>query len=55
MGAAAGMITNALPDLPRLYTAVCEWLACIVYLTVIPLRVPRLRTLAVTGAGLVVR
>lgn len=54
MGAAAGMITNALPDLPRLYTAVCEWLACIVYLTVIPLRVPRLRTLTVTGSGLVV-
>lgn len=48
-----GAITNALPDIPRIYTAICEWLACVVYLAVIPLRVPRARTLAVGGVGLV--
>lgn len=47
-------ITNALPDIPRLYTAISEWLACVVYLSVIPLRVPLWRTLAVGGAGLAV-
>lgn len=28
-------ITNALPDIPRIYTAICEWLACVTYLLVI--------------------
>ena len=26
------MITNALPDIPRSYTAICEWAACVVYI-----------------------
>lgn len=38
-------ITNALPDIPRLYTGICEWLACVVYLLVIYRRVPLRRTL----------
>lgn len=25
-------ITNALPDIPRVYTGICEWLACMVYI-----------------------
>lgn len=45
-------ITNALPDIPRLFTALCEWLACVVYLSVVPLRVPLRRTLALAGVGL---
>ena len=40
-------ITNALPDIPRLYTGICEWLACVVYLLVIYRRVPLRRTIAV--------
>ncbi|TPF87831.1 ATP-binding protein [Bifidobacterium sp. UTBIF-56] len=45
-------ITNALPDIPRLYTALCEWLACIVYILAIYRRVPWQRTAVVSAAGL---
>ena len=45
-------ITSALPDIPRLFTAISEWLACVLYLSVIPLRVPLSRTLAIAGVGL---
>ena len=45
-------ITNALPDIPRLYTGICEWLACVVYLLVIYRRVPLRRTIAVGLIGL---
>lgn len=45
-------ITNALPDIPRLYTAICEWLACLVYVSVIDRRTPRARSIAVIAAGL---
>ncbi|MFT8356357.1 MAG: GHKL domain-containing protein [Bifidobacterium aquikefiri] len=45
-------ITNALPDIPRLYTALCEWLACIVYLSVIYRRVGRKKSAMVVAAGL---
>lgn len=45
-------ITNALPDIPRIYTAICEWLACVTYLLVICRRVPWQRTVAVGAVGL---
>lgn len=45
-------ITNALPDIPRIYTAICEWLACVTYLLVIYRRVPWQRTVAVGAVGL---
>ena len=45
-------ITNALPDIPRLCTGICEWLACVVYLLVIYRRVPLRRTIAVGLIGL---
>lgn len=47
-----GTITNALPDIPRLYTGICEWMACVTYLMVIYRRVPRQRTIAVGALGL---
>ncbi|KAA8825556.1 GHKL domain-containing protein [Bifidobacterium myosotis] len=47
-----GTITNALPDIPRLYTGICEWMACVTYLMVIYRRVPRQRTIAVGTLGL---
>ncbi|NEG89433.1 sensor histidine kinase [Bifidobacterium aerophilum] len=46
------MITNALPDIPRLFTAVCEWLACLTYIVVVYRRVPLRRTIAVCAVGL---
>ncbi|MDF7640091.1 GHKL domain-containing protein [Bifidobacterium sp. ESL0784] len=45
-------ITNALPNIPRLYTGICEWLACVIYLLVIYRRAPKWRSLLVAGIGL---
>ncbi|KAE8129610.1 MULTISPECIES: GHKL domain-containing protein [Bifidobacterium] len=45
-------ITNALPDIPRLYTAVCEWLACVAYLSIIYRRASPPRTALVLALGL---
>ena len=53
MGPGTAAITNALPDVPRLCTAICEWAACVVYLAVVPLRVSRRRTVAAACLGLV--
>jgi hypothetical protein len=47
-----GTIANALPDIPRLYTAICEWLACVVYLSVMYRRAPQWRTVLTVGMGL---
>ncbi|MBT1175835.1 sensor histidine kinase [Bifidobacterium sp. LC6] len=47
-----GTITNALPDIPRLYTALSEWLACMVYIMAIYRRVPWQRTAAASTIGL---
>ncbi len=45
-------IINALPDIPRAYTAICEWLACVVYIAVIYHRAPMRRTVVSCVAGL---
>ncbi|WEV67519.1 GHKL domain-containing protein [Bifidobacterium sp. ESL0769] len=45
-------ITNALPNIPRLYTGICEWLACVVYLLVIYRRAPKWRSVLVAAIGL---
>lgn len=45
-------ITNALPDIPRSYTAICEWAACMVYIAVLYRRVPLRRSIIVSAAGL---
>ena len=42
------MITNALPDIPRSYTAICEWAACVVYIAVLFRRVPPRRSVVVS-------
>ena len=46
------MITNALPDIPRSYTAICEWAACVVYIAVLFRRVPPRRSVVVSAIGL---
>lgn len=45
-------ITNALPDIPRSYTAICEWAACMVYIAVLYRRAPLQRSIIVSAAGL---
>mgnify|MGYP001268514489 CR=1 FL=1 len=45
-------ITNALPNIPRLYTAICEWLACLVYLHVVYRRTTRRRMVIVLILGM---
>lgn len=47
-----GQITNALPDIPRVYTAVCEWLACITYIAAVYRRVALRRTIVLSIAAL---
>ncbi|WEV42031.1 GHKL domain-containing protein [Bifidobacterium sp. ESL0682] len=46
------IITNALPNIPRLYTGICEWLACMVYLLVIYRRASKSRSVLVAAIGL---
>lgn len=46
------MITNALPDIPRSHTAICEWAACVVYIAVLFRRVPPRRSVVVSAIGL---
>ncbi|MCO6559232.1 MAG: sensor histidine kinase [Bifidobacterium sp.] len=48
----ANTITNALPNIPRLYTGICEWMACLVYLLVIYRRAPKWRSVLVAAIGL---
>ena len=45
-------ILNALPDIPRLYTAISEWLGCLVYLLAINRRVSVRRTVLVLAVGM---
>lgn len=45
-------LTNALPNIPRLYTAISEWLGCVVYLSVINQRVPLHRSVPFAIVGL---
>lgn len=47
-------MTLALPDIPRLYTALAEWLACMVYILVLPRRLHGWRLLLCAGGGLIV-
>lgn len=43
-------MNNTLPDIPRLYTALAEWLACMVYIIPLPKRFHGWRLVAVSGA-----
>ena len=49
------MNTMPFPDIPRLYTAIAEWLACMVYITQLPLRVRGWRLAGISGGMLVVQ
>lgn len=43
------------PDIPRLYTALAEWLACLVYISQFPLRLRGWKLAAVSGGMLLVQ
>ena len=47
-----GAIVNALPDIPRLYTAISEWLGCLVYICALYRRAPLMRTILTAALGL---
>ncbi|KGM13983.1 GHKL domain-containing protein [Cellulomonas bogoriensis] len=46
------MIEDVLPDIPRLYTAIAEWGACLVYVLLIRKRLPRPQLALAAGLGL---
>ena len=43
------------PDIPRLYTAIAEWLACMVYIVQLPLRIRGWKLAGVSVGMLVVQ
>lgn len=43
------------PDIPRLYTAIAEWLACMVYIAQLPLRIRGWKLAGVSVGMLVVQ
>ncbi|MFF2889167.1 GHKL domain-containing protein [Paenibacillus sp. NPDC057967] len=48
-------MNDILPDIPRLYTALAEWLACIVFILVLKRRLSGWKLVAFSGAALVVQ
>jgi signal transduction histidine kinase len=46
------VIEDVLPDIPRLYTALAEWSACMVYVLLIRKRLPAIRLTLAAGLGL---
>ena len=48
-------MTQALPGIPRLYTALAEWLACVVCILNLPRRFSLRRTAGICAAALAVQ
>lgn len=46
------MIGNAIPDIPRFYTAIAEWLSCMLFVILVGPRVKKLRLALLSGAYL---
>ncbi len=49
------MSLDTLPDIPKLYTALAEWLACLIYILSLKKRISGLRLAAIMGVGLFVQ
>lgn len=47
--------TPVIPNIPRYYTALAEWMACIVYILTLKKRYPKVKTIWILAAGLVVQ
>ncbi len=45
-------MVGEIPDIPKAFTALAEWLACVTYLTACVRRPPQLRQCAILGCGL---
>lgn len=43
-----------LQDIPKLYTAASEWMICLIFITILPLRYSRVKTAATQGVVLIV-
>lgn len=46
---------NIVPDIPRLYTAIAEWLACIIYIMTLKRRFDGWKLIALSGSALLVQ
>ena len=49
------MIDNLMPDIPRIYTAIAEWLACLLFIIPLKKRFDRCRTVGILVASLVLQ
>lgn len=49
------MIDNLMPDIPRIYTALAEWLACLLFIIPLKKRFDRYRTVGMLVASLVLQ
>lgn len=48
-------MTTVVPDIPRIYTALAEWSACLVFIVLLKKRIPRLKVIGVSVAALLVQ
>lgn len=49
------MIDNLMPDIPRIYTAIAEWLACLLFILPLKKRFDRYRTVGIVVVSLVLQ
>ena len=49
------MIDNLMPDIPRIYTAIAEWLACLLFIIPLKKRFDRYRTVGIVAVSLVLQ
>lgn len=49
------MIDNLMPDIPRIYTAIAEWLACLLFIIPLKKRFDRAKTVGMMAASLVLQ
>ena len=49
------MIDNLMPDIPRIYTAIAEWLACLLFIIPLKKRFDRYRTAGILAVSLILQ
>lgn len=48
-------MNDVLPDIPRLYTALAEWIACMIYISVLKKQLNGWKLIAFSGGALIVQ
>lgn len=48
-------MTDVLPDIPRYYTALAEWLACMIYISILKKKITGWQFVVISGIALVVQ